>query len=118
MIEQKKEKILVIRYRFIGDTILLIPFLRNLRKNNPDAQIDVTITSSTYDILKNCPYVDDFIFIDKNNHQHTYETDSKKIDYKKLIKEKKYHRVDIEKEMEKQSKSMFRRIFHTFLQHT
>ena len=36
----------------------------------------------------------------------------------KLIEEKKYHRVDIEKEMEKQSKSMFRRIFHTFLQHT
>lgn len=90
MTEQLKEKILVIRYRFIGDTILLIPFLRNLRKNNPNAQIDVTITSSTHDILKNCPYVDGFIFIDKNNHQHTYESDSKKINYKKLIKEKHY----------------------------
>ena len=86
----KKEKILVIRYRFIGDTVLLVPFLRNLRNNHPEAEIDLTITSTTYDVLKNCPYIDNFIFIDKNNHRHTYELDGRKYHYKKLIKDKKY----------------------------
>ena len=38
-----KKKILVMRYRFIGDTLLTVPFLRNLRYAYPDAQIDMLI---------------------------------------------------------------------------
>ena len=41
--DNKKQKILVMRYRFIGDTILTVPFLRNLRYAYPDAQIDLMI---------------------------------------------------------------------------
>ena len=37
------KKILVMRYRFIGDTLLTVPFLRNLRYNYPDAQIDMLV---------------------------------------------------------------------------
>ena len=77
---QNKKKILVIRYRFIGDTVLLVPFLRNLRKAEPEAQIDLTVNSLTYPILKNCPYVDNFVFADKNRWKQ----------YKQTIKENKY----------------------------
>ena len=51
------KKILVVRYRFIGDTLLTIPFLRNLRYANPDAQIDMIVAPGSGEILKNCPYV-------------------------------------------------------------
>ena len=33
--DQGSVRILVIRYRFIGDTVLAIPFLRNLRAASP-----------------------------------------------------------------------------------
>ena len=33
------QKILVMRYRFIGDTILTVPFLRNLRRAEPDRSL-------------------------------------------------------------------------------
>ena len=36
-------KILVVRYRFIGDTILTVPFLRNLRREYPYAKIDMLV---------------------------------------------------------------------------
>ena len=58
-------KILVMRYRFIGDTILTIPFLRNLRDAYPDAQIDMLIAPVSGEIIDKCPYVDNFI--------HSYE---------------------------------------------
>ena len=40
-------KIMVVRYRFIGDMILTIPFLRNLRYAYPDAQIDMLVAPGT-----------------------------------------------------------------------
>jgi heptosyltransferase-2 len=54
-------RILVIRNRFIGDTLLAIPFLRNLRQNFPDAVIDVLVEPVSGDVLASCPYVDDLI---------------------------------------------------------
>ena len=41
------KKILVMRYRFIGDTLLTVPFLRNLRYNYPDAQIDMLVSTGS-----------------------------------------------------------------------
>ncbi|MDJ0625720.1 MAG: glycosyltransferase family 9 protein [Candidatus Caenarcaniphilales bacterium] len=57
----KTEKILVIPLRFIGDTILTIPLLRNLRYLFPSAQIDVLVTSQTSIILEVCPYISNLI---------------------------------------------------------
>ena len=56
--DNKKQKILVMRYRFIGDTILTVPFLRNLRYAYPDAQIDLMIAPVSGEIIDKCPYVD------------------------------------------------------------
>jgi heptosyltransferase-2 len=54
--DKRPLRILVIRYRFIGDTILAIPFLRNLRRAFPNAIIDVLSEPVSGDTLAHCPY--------------------------------------------------------------
>jgi heptosyltransferase-2 len=56
--------ILVLRYRFIGDTILTVPFLRNLRRAFPEARIDLVVAPYSSDVLIGTPYVDEFIVYD------------------------------------------------------
>lgn len=56
--------LLVLRYRFIGDTILTVPFLRNLRRAFPGARIDMVVAPYSSDVLIGTPYVDDFIVYD------------------------------------------------------
>ena len=55
-------RILVIRYRFIGDTVLAIPFLRNLRQALPAATIDVLAEPLSGDTLALCPYKDELLY--------------------------------------------------------
>lgn len=57
-------RILVLRYRFIGDTLLTVPFLRNLRRAFPDAEIDMVVAPYSSDVLIGTPYVDEFITYD------------------------------------------------------
>lgn len=54
-------RILVIRYRFIGDTVLAIPTLRNLRRAFPSAKIDVLSEPVSGDTLALCPYKDELL---------------------------------------------------------
>lgn len=65
-------RILVIRYRFIGDTILTVPFLRNLRQSYPDAQIDVLVGPQSGEVLQGCPYVNRLITFDTTRF-HKYD---------------------------------------------
>lgn len=51
-------RILVMRYRFIGDSVLLGPFLKNLRRLEPAARIDLLVAPFSGQILAHCPYVD------------------------------------------------------------
>jgi heptosyltransferase-2 len=55
------KKILVIRYRFIGDTVLTVPFLRNLHYQYPYAKIDVLVEKVSGSFLKHCPYINNLI---------------------------------------------------------
>lgn len=55
-------RILVIRYRFIGDTVLAIPALRNLRQAFPNAVIDVLAEPVSGDTLAHCPYKNDLLY--------------------------------------------------------
>ncbi len=54
-------RILVIRNRYIGDTVLAIPFLRNLRRRFPDSVIDVLVEPGAGQILADCPYKDELV---------------------------------------------------------
>lgn len=56
--------LLVLRYRFIGDTILTVPFLRNLRRAYPGARIDLVVAPYSSDVLRGIPYVDGMIVYD------------------------------------------------------
>lgn len=54
-------RILVVRTRFVGDTVLAIPFLRNLRRHFPAARIDVLVEKGAGSVLADCPHVDELI---------------------------------------------------------
>lgn len=85
------------RYRFIGDTVLTVPFLRNLRYAYPDAQIDLMVAPVSGEIIDKCPYVDNFIYFDTTK-KHRYENkdgQQKKTfsSYVKLLREEKYDKA-------------------------
>lgn len=92
------KKILVIRYRFIGDTVLTIPFLRNLRNAYPDAQIDMLVGPVSGDVLLDCPYIDNLIYFD-TTRKHKYENTSKKktgfFDYVSVLRKINYDKAYI-----------------------
>lgn len=54
-------RILVVRNRFIGDTMLAVPFLRNLRRRFPNTVIDVLCESGADPLLADCPYTDELL---------------------------------------------------------
>ena len=89
-------KILVVRYRFIGDTILTIPFLRNLRRAYPYAKIDMLVSPVSGDLLETCPYIDNLIYFD-TTRKHRYEQGKigKKSfwHYVKLLRNEKYDKA-------------------------
>lgn len=66
------KRILVMRYRFIGDTILTVPFLRNLRLSYPDAVIDVLVGPESGSVLQGCPYINNLITYDTTRF-HKYD---------------------------------------------
>ena len=51
----------MVRTRFVGDTVLAIPFLRNLRRAFPEAIIDVLVEPASGGVLADCPYKDELI---------------------------------------------------------
>jgi heptosyltransferase-2 len=55
------ERILVVCNGFLGDTVLGIPFLRNLRRRFPQAVIDVLIEPGAAAVLAHCPYTNELI---------------------------------------------------------
>ncbi len=64
----KPEKIVVVRYRFIGDTLLTIPFLRALRQLKPDAEIHLLVGEDAYDLMRHCPDIDQAIAFEPRKH--------------------------------------------------
>ena len=52
------KKILVIRLDVLGDLLMTIPMLRELRRNVPQAQIDMVVRDDMVFLLKDCTYLD------------------------------------------------------------
>ena len=92
------QKILVMRYRFIGDTVLTVPFLRNLRAAYPHAQIDLMLEPFSGQVIEGCPYVDRVIpFELRTIHRYSKNTERGKIAgnlyYWNLIRKEGYDAV-------------------------
>ncbi|WP_298432774.1 lipopolysaccharide heptosyltransferase II [Geobacter sp.] len=92
-----QKKILVLRYRFIGDTILTIPFLRNLRRAEPDAHIAWVVAPGSSDVIKGVPYVDELIYWDPvtihADSTGTHGTLSSKITFIRGLRGKRFDKV-------------------------
>src|SRR5512137_927632 len=88
-------RILVMRYRFIGDTVLTVPFLRNLREAFPRARIDLMLEPFSGQVIEGCPYVDRIIpFELKTIHKYSGTSDRGKLGaylhYRSLIRRERY----------------------------
>ena len=59
-------KILIVRLSSIGDIILTSPFIRAVRAQYPDAQIDFIATNKFADILEFNPWIDNILKYDKS----------------------------------------------------
>jgi heptosyltransferase II len=59
------QRVLVIRHRFIGDTLLTVPFLQALRRRLPQAHITLVASKNSGELLQHCPYIDELVFFEK-----------------------------------------------------
>lgn len=59
-----REKIAVLRYRYLGDTVITFPFLARLRKQFPSAQIDWFNSPEMLPISQLCSSIDNVIGFD------------------------------------------------------
>jgi len=64
---QSLQNILVIPLRYIGDTILTVPLIRNLRRLYPDARIDLLASAVTAPLMEPCPYLNRVIVEPKSS---------------------------------------------------
>ena len=61
------KRILVIRTDVLGDLLMTIPFLRELKRNAPNAEIDMVIRDSNKFLMRNCPYISRLIIFSPSN---------------------------------------------------
>jgi len=91
------KKILVMRYRFIGDTVLTVPFLRNLRRAEPQAFIAWMVAPGSSDVVKGIPYVDELIYWDPltihADSKGTHRTFSAKLAFIRDLRSRGFHKV-------------------------
>lgn len=66
------KKIIVSRTDNLGDVILTLPLLTQIKKNFPDSKLTFLIKKYVYDLIKDYPGIDEFVFTDDLN-------DSKKL---------------------------------------
>ena len=76
-------KILVIKFRHIGDVLLTTPLIRNLKLNYPQAKIDVVINKECKDVLKYNPNINKIFTYNRKEIK-------KSCFFKKIVKELKF----------------------------
>lgn len=57
----------------IGTFVLATPFYREVRRNFPDSKITVCVKPLVYELIKNCPYVDDIIIYNSKTLLERYK---------------------------------------------
>lgn len=62
----KIARILVIKFRNIGDVLLITPLIRNLKLNYPNALIDVAVNKGTEEMITLNPNINDIIIYDRS----------------------------------------------------
>jgi heptosyltransferase II len=88
-------RVLVIRYRFIGDTVLAIPALRNLRRAFPQAKIDVLAEPVSGDTLLHCPYKDEVLYFAPKSKKRPSPHPTSLWQCARMLRARRYDRVYI-----------------------
>lgn len=71
------QRILVVRTDAIGDMVVTLPFLRELRKNYPYHRITLVCSPLVYNLVERCPYIDEVLIYRKQYSKHKYMTNFK-----------------------------------------
>lgn len=91
------KRILVMRYRFIGDTLLTVPFLRNLRRAEPEAHIAWLVAPFSSDVAKGIPYVDEMIYWDPvtihADSRGTHRTFRSKLAFIRMLRARHFDKI-------------------------
>lgn len=80
-------KILVIAIPGLGNTLLAMPMLKEIRSHFPESRIDLLVgLKASEEIMKNCPYINNIFLIDKK----IFRNFSKNIETIKKLKKEHY----------------------------
>ncbi len=74
--KSEMKKILIIRYRFIGDTLLTTPIIKNLKEIFPISTIDILVSPNSGEIVEGNPNLNNIYYLDTSKF-HKYETKNK-----------------------------------------
>ena len=90
ILNNSKDKILVIQTAFPGDAILSLPMIQKLSEMNRDSVIDVMCTPVTKDIFQLAPYINDLLVIDKKGkHKSIFGF----IGFSRMLRKRGYNRI-------------------------
>jgi len=78
-------KILVIKFRNIGDVLLTTPLIKNLKLHYPEAKIDVALNKGTEEMITKNPNINEIFVYDRNYYKSLPKV-------KKIIEEFKFLR--------------------------
>lgn len=65
-------KILVFRLDEIGDVVMTTPFIRELRRNFPKANITLIVKPQTYNLVELCPYVNQILTFNRYSGRFSF----------------------------------------------
>jgi len=66
-------KILVVRFKQIGDSILASPICNTLKKSFPNSQVDYVVYEHITPLFENHPYIDNVISINKKEQKNIFQ---------------------------------------------
>lgn len=95
MSKMNPKKILVMKFRNIGDVLLITPLIKNLKLNYPDAAIDIAVNKGTQEMITLNPNVNNVIIYDraKIKKENPFKRIWSEIKFALDIRSKKYDMV-------------------------
>ena len=76
--QRERKNVLVICRRPLGDTVAVSPFLRELKRNRPDVDVEIICSPQNYAMLEKCPYIHPIYVYDDRAEKHRYITNLKR----------------------------------------
>jgi ADP-heptose:LPS heptosyltransferase len=83
------KNILIIKFAAIGDIILMVPMIRLLKKNYPDAKITFLCSDINYSMVKRVKYIDEII------NYNIHSAVAKPLDFLKFLKNIRKNTYDL-----------------------